>query len=733
MGNRIKFSTAAALITLVCSTMLSAFTDKDIISPASGTWANAQPIVLNTSDGSDLYYSLTSSDPLSSGFMYDGPVVIDGTGNIVLHVTAVSRSGVRSDYVISYAVMPPSQVALSEEGAAFINNVTANPLRKYISGTNLVIPAELKYSIGSDEAPSLSGRTLTVSPLNKLERYIPCTVTDGASYWRFVIHTFASQSELVSGKTVPFTIDDWETFKFTGEKLIYQIDDAYWSADKAPLVIDRSIPHVVRWQSMEYELGNPVERCILPAKPQLVCNKNESGGVTFSIQNDKDPSAAIDKKFQLGPAIERSDSGTIASGLYTKIDVDTFEGDTIGGTLKVSVFYDGVYQGILDSPFVLDKKPPLAPVIASSAHATYARDKVTLTITAEPDAKIMYAVSSPLESETGFLGEEKDQFNTVPQGTFIPYTGDPVVLKSTHDKADFFKVNAYAVDAAGNKSEVVEYRVVVDEYNYYLTADKASIPNGTSDNVGEPDGTYGNPFTTFAQALKAMSGMEYTQLHITGDVVLDRGETVIASSCRLIGDNSRIIIPQDGYITVQGASVEAENCVFEKDVDDKKNGLYVTDKEHELFQKMFMLEKSTCTFKNCELIGVFSFDGILINATDSELNLSDCGLTVQGDTYTCAVSAKNTKVTAEKQRVTCSAVTTVCFSIHGGSLSLTKSTCKVIGHLGRIVELIESNGTVTGNICTAEIDSKAQDVTAIWKDVDTVLTASDNDISGFSL
>ena len=39
-----------------------AFSREDIISPAEGTWANVQPLVLNTQDGSDVYFSLTGSE-----------------------------------------------------------------------------------------------------------------------------------------------------------------------------------------------------------------------------------------------------------------------------------------------------------------------------------------------------------------------------------------------------------------------------------------------------------------------------------------------------------------------------------------------------------------------------------------------------------------------------------------------------------------------------------------------
>ncbi len=57
---------------------------------------------------------------------------------------------------------------------------------------------------------------------------------------------------------IPYSIDRDGTFTFTGDFLIYQIDDEYWSADKTPRKLDMRQDHIVRWQSMAYEEGNPV-------------------------------------------------------------------------------------------------------------------------------------------------------------------------------------------------------------------------------------------------------------------------------------------------------------------------------------------------------------------------------------------------------------------------------------------------------------------------------------------
>lgn len=721
MRKELRLLIAVISLVLAGAQRLSAFTQQDIVSPVPGKWANLQALVLNNTDSSDLYYSLVSDDPLDSGLAYDGPVVIDEKGPVTLHITAVDKQGMRTDFTVSYEVTSAPAVASGEAASLFIQNINLNPIRKYTSGTMITIPAEFKYSMGSDIHPSLSGKPLTVSALNKLERYLPCTITDGTSMWRFIIHTVAASSDLVSGRQVPFELVDWDTFVYTGEKLIYQIDDAYWSADREPVKLDRSVKHTIRWQSIEYEFGNPVETYELPVKPTLAVRKEEKGPVTFYIPDNSN--------YLLGPAVARPDSGTIASGLYPTVSVDTFDGDMIGGRMVVGVFYDNVYQGTLESTYLIDHQPPSIPLITSSSAQSYARNKVTISISAEPDADLYYALSSPLLSDTGFEGTDAAVFDRVEQGTFTLYDGIPLVLQSEADKAAFYKVNAYAVDKQGNKSAVAEYQIVVDEYNYFLSPKGGTIMNKSV--AEEPDGSFGNPFVTFAQAVKAINSLPYTRLHITGDVTLDAGTVLITSNCKLVGSNTHIVIPQNSCIKVTGATFESQGCLFEKQVKVAADRNYMTDEDVERLQRMFIVKNGTLSLSSGELIGVFSSDGILVDADASTVSFADCGMTVQADSYACGVSAVDTKVFVTNQRATSVAQTCVCYSIHGGTFSLAKSSCTVIGHLGRIGEFSRTKATVSGNSFTGTISSKTSEVTPLWKDVDTVLVQKDNASDGF--
>ena len=67
----------------------------DLLSPRNGAWSNKQMLVINdfpNPDG-DFFYSLDGSDPQSFGFAYDGPVLIDVTGDIQLKIAYIDKAG----------------------------------------------------------------------------------------------------------------------------------------------------------------------------------------------------------------------------------------------------------------------------------------------------------------------------------------------------------------------------------------------------------------------------------------------------------------------------------------------------------------------------------------------------------------------------------------------------------------------------------------------------------------
>ena len=60
---------------------LSVFCER-VISPVAGKFANRQSLILSLREGEEAFYSYTNTNPLNSGFAYDGPVLIDMTGSV---------------------------------------------------------------------------------------------------------------------------------------------------------------------------------------------------------------------------------------------------------------------------------------------------------------------------------------------------------------------------------------------------------------------------------------------------------------------------------------------------------------------------------------------------------------------------------------------------------------------------------------------------------------------------
>lgn len=681
-----------------------------IISPVPGTWANKQALVLDTSGGAEYFYSYSGTDPLTSGFAYDGPVLIDATGDVTVRVLYVNGEE-RDELTVSYTVS--EYASAFAEGSAektFISKVSENPLILYRYGGAVQIPETLRYALGDGDRPFLHGARLTLSPANRLTRYLPCTVTDGSNLWRFVIFVSGGEAGVLAKQNVPFTITDWTTFVWTGEKLIYTIDNELWSADKTPKYIDRTKPHTVRWQSVAYEKGNPVQSFVLPPMPSLDVRttvKNK-GPVTFALRGDGRYRMELVSSGASGDAVNNI-------GLFTQATFDTFAGDAIGGEAVFAVYCDGVYQGNVSALYAIDNQPPVAPTFVSSAKGYYARSAIDLQITAEAGSEIFYAVSNPIEVDAASM-DDKTILDAIGVGSYHVYGNIPIQLPSGDENAHFYKVRAYATDNAGNTSDVAEYRVIIDEFNYYL--DVTASPIGA-------DGSRAHPFTTFAEAVKVINGGRYARFYVTGTVDLPISEVSLTSNCAFVSlKDARFIVPPTGSLVLRGASLAAKNCIFEKEGADTtvhSNGAF------------FTLENAAVSFDGCEIVGVFGDNGTVFNASSSVLDFIDTGLTVQSDVYACGISATESKLTGKGSRFAAVAQTAVNFSVQGGLFELRSSECKVVSHLGRIAELSRTNARITGTSYVGEFDNKVSAIVPIWQDEKTLmLENSDNTEKGFN-
>lgn len=677
-----------------------------VISPVPGNFSNKQVLVIDNSDGAECFYSISGSDPLTSGFAYDGPVLIDSIGRANVKVTAVTGD-VREEIEINYNVQESNPFEKGTLEESFIENTVKPGFFSYSFDNTLKIPSTLMYFLGDGEHPYLAGKELTVDPSNRLSRYIPCSVTDGKNVWRFVVFVSGGETGVLAKFAVPFEIKDWNTFVFTGEKLIWSIDDGEWSGSKVPVTLDRSRKHLISWQSMAYERGNPVQSFLLPAEPKLNVKNAKRGPASFSIEGD------LRYRMEIR-ATGITGESEISNGLFTSATFDTFEGDSISGEAVFAFYCDGVYQGDKRAYFNVDKEPPLPPKFLPGNKGFYARSSVKVGISGEKGSKLFYAVSAPVKVTDDMSGEaleyDSPLFDSIEASKFIPYE-EELLLGSSNESAVFYKVRSYCTDEQGNNSAISEYRVVIDEFNYYMDAGADPVV---------ADGSRKYPYATFDQALEVINSVRFANMYVSGTFNLPSSEVVIGSNCSFIGrSDAKFVVPPEGTVIVRSASLESTGLVWSK----TRNSAFTSNTQ------FFVLENSTVSFNDCEIVGTFAENGTAFNGQKSVIEIINSGLTVQSDLYGCCVNCVDSKLLVKNSRVSAVSQTAVNFSLNGGIFECRNSSCKVIAHLGRIGELTRTNARITDNTYTGEFDKKVRGIVPVWYDNESLMLEDKNNTS----
>jgi hypothetical protein len=666
-----------------------------VVNPVAGVWANRQMLVLDLSDGEEAFYSLNGSDPASSGFAYDEPVLLDVDGPVELRITFVSADGAKHESNIAFTVKT-ADLPQDAQARNFITSVTGPLVTEYTAGSQFVIPSSLSYYLGLPSGVWIPGSSLSLSSGCVFTQFVPCTVTDGSNQWRFIIQTHSLLSGTFSRRVVPFKISDWSSVVCTDKKYIYRIDDGMWMQPGEPVSLDRSNSHVIYWQSIAFEKGNPVQSFSLPQKPNIVSSINKDGMLSVTAGGNG---------FRLGIINEEGNT----TGLFDTIGIDAFIGDEASGILPVGIYYDSVYQGREDIPYDIDKKPPAAPVITSSSTSCYSRKAVNLDITAEKGSVLYTAMSSPVIIPQGkdYKQNELSSMVLFNQTDFKKASGETasLTLSPSSDDIVYYKVDAYAVDSSGNRGAVAEYSVIIDVCNFYLNA---------SADTGTADGSREHPFADFASCLKAVSGIRYAHIHVSGSVTVPEGPVVLISDCVFDGQSdARFLFKGSSTIIVRSAGLTVNNCV-----------MTLESPENDI-SEFFKLEHSVLTVEDSEISAVCGKNGVLINSDSSVINVKDSAMTIQAASYSSCLASVDTDIKIQKTRINASAATAVCLSVQNGNLLLDVSSCSITGDLGHIAELFNVHATITGSTFIPDL-KKYNESSVIYKDDRTVLVNTSN-------
>ena len=650
---------------------LSAF--QRILSPVSGEWANRQCLLIDTSDGAECFYSLSGTDPLVSGFAYDGPMLIDLEGRVSLRVAVVKKDGTEI-YKIDYTVLKSDKTE-SAEVSSFLEETVSKGIVQLGGAKKITVPKELSYSFW-DESVFHDGTELSVGAENNFSRYVPCSVTNGKKNWRFVLYISGNEVGMLPEKKAPFTITDWTKIKFTSKNYVYRVDNGEPIQAGTEIEIDRSERHTVYWKKIDSAAGEITwkgsKKFDLPVKPSILVEdeKNIGKPAQFVFSGAEDLSGFTMKVSSTGL------SGEIikAKGGGEKYAFGTLPGEDISGNAEFKVYFEGVYQGNLKCAFRFDKKIPEKPKFVSNADGKYTREKVEVKIQGADGLETFFTVKGPFDanSDEKLSLDGTERFSSTRDF-------DSVRLSPRKNFPAKYKIYAYSCDEAMNKSSLAEYEITIDQYNYYFCENSKS---------GRSDGSKEFPFRDVSQVVAVLNSKKNLHFFVEGTVRLPSGTAVLSSDCTFSGGkNSKIVFPEDGFFTIRNSIVKIDGFIFEKE----------NSKTKKTSGKMFVLENSDISFDNCEIIGDFFGAGSLFELKSSILSITNSGLTAQSSEYSCLISSSASSVSLVSSRFSLVSESALCFDIRGGDFELFDSRCNLFSHFGRIAEFSGAEVNLSGN------------------------------------
>ncbi len=670
------------------------FSEIKVLSPVPGKWANRQMLVIESDDGADYFYSLNGDDPEISGFAYDGPVLIDMTGDITLKITRNFEEKIE----VSFSVLPafPEE----DEQRAFVYSFFDTGIFNYFSGAEINIPSSMRYSFEKKAENYNPGKKLSYSEKCSLSRFLPCTVTDGNLFWRFIIRANPKATGSFSRRDLPFSVKDWNTIVFDDKNLLFRIDSEYWTIPSSPRTLDRSVSHVVYWQSMDFKPDNPVEFFELPPVPSLRKETNENGSVSFFLDGDDSYSMTISEK------------DSFFYELYTELCADTFTGDYLSDSFRIAVYADSVYQGELKADYEIDKRLPSFPVFTSSNFGFHARGTVSLNISTSKSADLYVALSDPFELDNSEYEQGNPLFASVNPSVFKKMENNvDLILQSNSDKPVYYKVRAYSVSGT-HISDISEYEVILDSYSFYFDSDADALA---------ADGSKDHPFTEFGQGLELMRKSRSVNIFIKGNIKVPKGKNQIDFNCDIQGlDGASMEFQEGASFVVKNSTLQVTDCrITSNSVPSKATNTLIK------------LENSVLSIKNSDIYYAGGRNATFADCQNSVLMISGSAITVTSQVYASFLSASKSRLSLKDNRIAVVADTAVCLSLRESKINSEKNSFRVTGTIGRIAEFFGTEGSVNNCVLSADLKRGSDAVQPFFIDDNSKITEVSNRVQGF--
>lgn len=692
---------------------LPLFADVNIVSPASNhsrVWANKQVLVIEATDGEEIYYSFTGTDPLSSGFVYDEPVFLDMTGDVELRISTINKNKERTDYVLKYTVDETKVNKLKTlDERTFVKNMESSYIYSLNCGKELSIPDTFDYCITSisQDTSMEPGRIISVSSEATLERYASLVLrSETGDYWNYVVHLVPSVRGEYSKAAVPFEIEDWSKLKLVDNKYIYALDDQWWQGCGKTLQLDRSVPHVIRWQNVDYDSLNPVMSYTIPATPVVKSEILEDSTMVLTLEGDENYRFARNKGSMVAFP---------SAGLHEKIVVDAFQGENFSGLMPVDVYCQNVYQGKLYTFVQVNRKRPAVPEIVLSNASAVSREDILFSIKSKRDDDVIkYTVFGPHkltldELVSNSFASLKIKLDA---DSFNDYDGSTSRLSALEDSPVLYKIYAYALDKWDNVSDLACVDVIIDKCNYFV--DSAS-------DIYDADGTFKKPFKDLSQIEDVVNSNTYTVFNVFGKVDFADDKVCLKQNCMIKGyDKAEIVFSKNASVYLNGSSLSIENVLINS-----------IDNESDDVSVLFNVDNGVLTIDSSELSFGRYHNASVVNAVKSNINIKKTGITVFANDYACCVNGNGAKINIEGSRLSSVAATNVNVSSRKSTVVLVDDVCTVSGVNSRIAEFFSSKASLSGNTFKSKSSGGATENVPLWADRSSSVTQSKNKTSGF--
>lgn len=675
-----------------------------VMNPVKGRWANKQILVLDTSDGADYFYSLNGEDPEISGFAYDGPVLLDVTGDINLKITRAFEEKTEIHFFVNPELPAEENNTSSsiDERRSFVYSFLDTGIINYFAGNKISIPKSLRYTFENTPVNFIPGKTISYSDKCTLARSIPCTVTDGKLYWRFIINTIPKSSGNYYRQDLPFTIKNWNTIVFNDDNLLFKIDSEYWKLPQKSRVIDRKVSHSIYWQSLFFEEGNTVEYYELPPIPELVTITNDDGSVSFVLDGDDSYSMTFkseDYEFY---------------DLYNELNADTFAGDYLKKSSEIAVYSNSFYQGSFHVDYEVDKRLPSYPVFTPSIPGFHVRGQVSLNVKTSGNNNLYISVSDPLILEDSNYSADSPKFKEWAEAPVFKKYGNSadIVLSAKNDRPVFYRVKAYS-QSGKSRSDVSEYTVLIDNYSFYFDASGDKLL---------ADGSKEYPFTSFEQLEPVLKDYKSVNIFVTGKMVLPENPVVLNIGCEITGlDNAFIEVPEKTSILVKNASLQISNCRIAKSSQNVKSSN----------TNLITVENGKLSVSNCDVFFQGGKNSSLVDASSSEISVNGTSATVTAQNYASCIAALNCRINIENCKTAVVSDTSVGFSVRDSDFTCSNTFFRLTGSLGRVCELFNSTGTLSDNEFSADLKRVKANGNAFYADGSSTITEKGNYSLGF--